>query len=247
MSEEYDIVIVGAGPTGLMLAASIIRMGSYKIKILDSKPERTKIGRADGIQARSLDILRNMGLKRQFMAYDPGRIYEVAFWNASGKKEGGIHRSSTWKSYPKFIDTRYPFTTILHQGRIEKIFLDDLTKNEVLVDRPWTITGFKNVGEDTTYPVEVQLLHIDGELKSTVRTKYLFGADGARSFVRKQLGIKMIHKDPIIHVWSVIDGVVRTNFPDIQVSQGFLTTPGSTLSLMDDRLNARFTRRMALL
>lgn len=227
MSEEYDIVIVGAGPTGLMLAASITRMGNYKIKIVDNRPQRTEIGRADGIQARSLDILRNMGLKREFMAYDPGRIYEVAFWNVSGKKEGGIRRSGTWKSYPDFIDTRYPFTTILHQGRIEKIFLDDLAKNDIQVDRPWTITSFKNnEGEDdataatTTYPIEVKLHHVDnGELKSVVRTKYLFGADGARSFVRKQLGIKMIHKDPIVHVWSVIDGVVRTNFPDIQVSQ----------------------------
>lgn len=233
MSEEYDIVIVGAGPTGLMLAASITRMGSYKIKIIDNRPQRTEIGRADGIQARSLDILRNMGLKRQFMAYDPGRIYEVAFWNASGKKEGGIRRSGTWKSYPDFIDTRYPFTTILHQGRIEKIFLDDLAKNNILVDRPWTITSFKNDGEDATYPIEVHLHHVNGELKSAMRTKYLFGADGARSFVRKQLGIKMIHKDPIVHVWSVIDGVVRTNFPDIQVSQASLPTRRQYFHLND--------------
>lgn len=119
------------------------------------------------------------------------------------------------------------------RAELKRFFLDDLTKNDVLVDRPWTITGFKNDGEDATYPVEVQLLHIDRELKSAVRTKYLFGADGARSFVRKQLGIKMIHKDPIVHVWGVIDGVVRTDFPDIQVSQEFLPTPGSTLSLMD--------------
>ena len=216
MSETCDIVIVGAGPVGLMLAACITRMGNYKIKLIDNRPERTKIGRADGIQARSLDILRNMGLKRHIMAHRPGRIYEVAFWNPS-KDKSGIRRVGTWESYPEFIDTRYPFTTIVHQGRIEKVFIDDLEKSGVSVERPWRITGFRNDGGNPTYPVEVDVAHVSGEEKFTVRTKYLFGADGARSFVREKLGIKMIHKDSTVHVWSVMDGVVRTNFPDIQV------------------------------
>jgi len=47
--------------------------------------------------------------------------------------------------------------------------------------------------------------------------KYLFGGEGAKSFVREQLGIKVVHKDPIQHVWGVMDGVVKTDFPDIKV------------------------------
>ncbi|KAH0541698.1 hypothetical protein FGG08_003861 [Glutinoglossum americanum] len=199
MSEAYDIVIVGAGPVGLMLAACIARLGKYKIKHIDIRPERTQIGRADGIQARSLDILRNMGLKRPIMAYNPGRIYEVAFWNPlqHGK---GIHRTGTWKSYPEFIDTRYPFTTILHQGRIEKIFVEDLERMDIQIDRSWAISRFKNEGEDLEYPVQVDLIQTNGEAECAVRTKYLFGADGARSFVREQLGVKMTYKDPTIHM-----------------------------------------------
>jgi 2-polyprenyl-6-methoxyphenol hydroxylase-like FAD-dependent oxidoreductase len=92
-----------------------------------------------------------------------------------------------------------------------------LERNGVRIDRPWTISGFKNDGESPEYPVQVNLTHVDGESQCTVRTKYLFGADGARSFVREQLGIRMIHKDPTVYIWSVIDGVVRTDFPDIQV------------------------------
>ena len=216
MSERYDIVIVGAGPTGLMLAASIVRMGPYKIKLIDGRAERTKIGKADGIQARSLDILRNMGLKRDFMAYDPGRIYEVAFWNPSPEGKG-IHRADTWKSYPSFIDTRYPFTTILHQGRIERIFLDDLRKHGVHVDRPRTISGFTNDGQDMDYPIEVHLTSSHDLGITIVRTKYLFGAEGARSPIRQELGIEMVRKDRYLHVWSVVDGTVKTDFPDIQV------------------------------
>ena len=59
--------------------------------------------------------------------------------------------------------------------------------------------------------------HVGGDEKETVRAKYLFGGEGARSFVRQQLGIGIKHKDPIAYVWGVMDGRVQTNFPDIKV------------------------------
>jgi 2-polyprenyl-6-methoxyphenol hydroxylase-like FAD-dependent oxidoreductase len=214
--ENYDIVIVGAGPVGLCLSTCLARWG-YKIKHIDNRPEPTATGRADGIQPRSLDLLRNMGLKRKVMEYEPAKVYEVAFWDPSPK--GGIHQTGTWASCPKFIDSRYPFTTLLHQGLIERVFIQDIEKNGSTIQRPWTITGFKNDGKDATYPVEVNLAHVDGTQSETVRAKYLFSGEGARSFVREQLGVQMKYKDPISHVWGVMDGVVRTNFPDIKVCE----------------------------
>lgn len=211
--ENYDIVIVGAGPAGLMLSTCLARWG-YRIKHIDNRSEPTPTGRADGIQPRSLDLLRNMGLKRKIMAYEPAKVYEVAFWDPNSN---GIHRTGTWASCPKFIDARYPFTTLLHQGLIERVFIEDIKKHGAEVERPWTITGFKNDGKDPKYPVEVHLAHVDGTKEETVRAKYLFSGEGAKSFVREQLGVKVIHKDPIAHVWGVMDGVVRTDFPDIKV------------------------------
>lgn len=214
-TDRYDIVIIGAGPVGLVLSVCLARWG-YKIKHIDNRPNPTPTGRADGIQPRSLDLLRNMGLKRKIMAYEPAKVYEVAFWDPSSAGKG-IHRTGTWASCPKFIDSRYPFTTLLHQGLIERVFIEDLNKNGTDVHRPWKIIGFKNDGEDETYPVEVNLEHVDTREKETVRTKYLFSGEGAKSFVREQLGIAIRHKDPIAHVWGVMDGVVRTDFPDIKV------------------------------
>lgn len=213
---NYDIIIVGAGPVGLLLSTCLARWG-YKIKHIDNRSEPTRTGRADGIQPRSLDLLRNMGLKPAIMAWKPARVYEVAFWDPRpGCK--GIQRTGTWASCPNFIDARYPFTTLLHQGMIERVFIADLEKNGVEIQRPWTIKGFKtDVETDSKYPVEVDLEHVDGGQKETVRAKYLFGGEGARSFVREQLKIGIKHKDPIAHVWGVMDGVVQTNFPDIKV------------------------------
>lgn len=216
MPENYDIVIVGAGPVGLMLSACLSRLGSYKIKHIDNRAEPTSIGRADGIQARTLDVLQSMELKRPIWAFNPGLIYEVAFWGATPDGKG-IQRTGTSKSYPDHVDTRYPFTTILHQGRIEGIFLDDLRSRGVEVQRPWTIKAYQYHGQDSAYPVDVDLVRLDSFEMEKVRTKYLFGADGARSAVRELLKIPMIYKDPTVHVWSVIDGVVKTDFPDMQV------------------------------
>lgn len=158
-----------------------------------------------------------MGLKSAIMAHKPARVYEVAFWDPPSSGHG-ILRTGTWASCPDFIDARYPFTTLLHQGFIERIFIADLEKNGVQVQRPWTIKGFKS-DEEThpEYPVQVELQHVDGAESETVYAKYLFGGEGARSFVRQELNISVQHKGPISSVWGVMDGVVNTNFPDIQV------------------------------
>ncbi|KAI1343779.1 FAD binding domain-containing protein [Xylariaceae sp. FL0016] len=227
-SANYDIVIIGAGPVGLMLSTCLARWG-YKIKHIDNRAEPTPTGRADGIQPRSLDLLRNMGLKAAVMAHKPARVYEVAFWDppSNGK---GIVRTGTWASCPAFIDARYPFTTLLHQGMIERVFIADLFRNGVQIQRPWTIKGFKSDEKaNPEYPVEVSLEHTDGTHGETVRAKYLFSGEGARSFVRDQLGIGITHKDPIAHVWGVMDGVVQTDFPDIKMKCTIHSEHGSIM------------------
>ena len=212
--DQFDVVVVGAGPVGLLLSTYLARWG-YKIKHVDNRARPTPTGRADGVQPRALDLFKNLGLKSKLMSYKPAKLYEVAFWDPTSN---GIERSGTWASCPKFIDARYPFTALLHQGLIERVFIEDMQKQGTHIQRPWTISDFDNNGKDPEYPIEVRLSRVDGELASeTVRTKYLFGGEGGKSFVRQKLGIQVHHKDPIAHVWGVMDGVVRTNFPDIKV------------------------------
>ncbi|KAF2667289.1 hypothetical protein BT63DRAFT_426186 [Microthyrium microscopicum] len=222
---RYDIVIIGAGPVGLMLSTCLARWG-YRIKHIDNRRTPTATGRADGIQPRSLDLLRNMGLKRAIMDHAPAKVYEVAFWDPSGK---GIERTGTWASCPAFIDARYPFTTLLHQGHIERVFLKDMTEHGVNVQRPWTIEGFENDEVDELYPVKVEVKHVETGEREVVRAKYLFSGEGAKSMVRETLGIKVVHKDPIAHVWGVMDGVVNTNFPDIKMKCTIHSDAGSIM------------------
>ena len=223
---KHDVVVIGAGPVGLLLSVCLTRWG-YDVCNIDNRPVPTATGRADGIQPRSIEILKNLGLKRKMMAYNPARVFEVAFWDPA--PAGKIARTGTWASCPSFLDARYPFTALLHQGMIERVMIDDLQQNGNDVLRPWTITRFETNNKDPAYPVEVDLKNLDSNVIKTVRTKYLFSGEGAKSFVREQLGVQIRHKDPISYVWGVMDGVVRTTFPDIKLKCTIHSDHGSIM------------------
>ncbi|CZT04764.1 related to phenol 2-monooxygenase [Rhynchosporium graminicola] len=189
--EFVDIVIVGAGPVSLALSLYLTRWG-YKVKHIDNRPEPTVTGRADGIQPRSLDILENLGLLPAIMAYKPAKVYEVAFWDPKAGTSD-IERKGTWASCPSFVGAKHPFTTLLHQGMIEQVFISEIER--------WG----------------GQLSHVTEDKHQTLRARYLFSGQGARSSIRQDLGVPMLYKDPIAHVWAVMDGVVKTTFPDIKM------------------------------
>ena len=225
IAETYDIVIVGAGPTGLLLSTCLARWG-YKIKHIDLRSEATQAGRADGIQPRSLDLLCNMGLKEEIMAQNPGSFSEVAFWDPCPSKSG-IRRTGVWESCPKAIGARYPFTITLHQGAIENVMIRDLERHNVRIQRPWKILDFSVDIEISMieHPVQVTLQEVTTGKVKQIRSKYLFSAEGAKSSIREKLGIRMCYRDSSAqNVWGVIDARVATDFPDTMVRRiyGFL-------------------------
>ena len=220
-TQECDILIIGAGPAGLMLSACLGRWG-YAVKHIDIRAEPTQAGRADGIQPHSLDLLCNMDLKADIMACNPGRFSEVAFWDP-GPSSCGISRTGSWASCPRSIGARYPFTTTLHQGLIEEVLIGDLKKRNIDIQRPWFVKDFKVATEDQiqarpSHPVRVMLQSATTNATTRICAKYLFSGEGARSSVRNKLGIQMSYKDSSLkNVWGVVDARVSTNFPDIRV------------------------------
>lgn len=73
-----DVVVIGAGPAGLMLAANLVRFG-IRTTVIDDRPDKTSTGRADGLQPKSIETLKQMRLADTLLQRG-ARVYDICFW-----------------------------------------------------------------------------------------------------------------------------------------------------------------------
>jgi len=161
-----DVVVVGAGPTGLMLAGELTLAG-VDVAIVERRPMPELVGsRAGGFHSRTIEILDQRGIADRFLA--EGQTYPVPY---SGRMMLDI------SDFP----TRHPYTLGLWQNHIERILAGWVDEVAVSIHRGLEVTGF--VQDDNG--VDVRLAR--GE---EMRAKYIVGADGGRSVIRKAAGIE---------------------------------------------------------
>lgn len=176
---------------------------------VDPKPRETDIGHADGVLSRTLEIFASLGLEMEITKF--GRKFtEIAAWQR--KPDGNIEQLMVSPFF--FAPARFNDTTTIHQGRVERILGGDLKKySRDGVHYNSSVEKVEIDEADAEYPAIVTIKHGD-ELR-TVRAKYVVGADGAHSAVRRSLGIEM-EGEVVDEIWGVIDCVADTDFPDIR-------------------------------
>ncbi|TID04667.1 Phenol 2-monooxygenase [Colletotrichum higginsianum] len=164
---EVDVLIIGAGPAGLMLALWLARLG-VKTRIVDKRTSKVYSGQADGFQVRSLEILDSFGITERVWK-EANHMLEVSFWNPD---EGGTIRRSARAA--NTIPGLSRFTeSVLHQGRIEQFFLDAIRasyasdSDALHVERmviPTSLEIDEAKAEDPdAHPVTVTLRHLTEE------------------------------------------------------------------------------------
>ncbi len=162
---DQDVVIVGAGPTGLMLAGELALAG-VDVAIVERRPTQDLIGsRAGGLHARTIEELDQRGIADRFLA--EGTIAQVAGFAWIRLDIG---------DFP----SRHPYGLALRQAPFERILAGWVAELGVPIQRGVDVTGFSH----DEAGVDVALA--DG---STLRCAYLVGCDGGRSVVRKSAGI----------------------------------------------------------
>ncbi|NKE61894.1 rifampin monooxygenase [Lentzea sp. PSKA42] len=161
-----DVIIAGGGPTGMMLAGEL-RLHGVRVVLLEKDLEPTKVVRALGLHARSIEILDQRGLANRFL--EPGKTHPLAGFFA------GIERPA-----PERLDTKYPVVLGLPQPIIERLLTEHAVEAGADIRRGGTVTGLSQDDEGVT----VELA--DG---TSLRARYLVGCDGGRSTVRKLAGI----------------------------------------------------------
>lgn len=255
---NVDVLIIGAGPAGLMMATWLAKCGVHA-RIVDKRGTKIFNGQADGLQCRTLEIFDSLGFGDRAWK-EANHMIEICLWNPD--EQGVIRRSDR---IPDTIPGISRFQqVVLHQGRIERFFLDTMEEcSDIRVERgvmPTKLDIDESLAEDSdAYPITVHLRHLsqeeatpaqtatsvngqaiqDGLFRSNlakddtdeliqaaklndkanteevVRAKYLLGADGAHSWTRRQIGLKL-EGDSTDYIWGVLDIVPITDFPDIR-------------------------------
>ncbi|MGA3540199.1 rifampin monooxygenase [Micromonosporaceae bacterium DT194] len=160
-----DVIVVGAGPTGLMLAAEL-RLHGVRTLVLDKDPEPTKVVRALGLHVRSIEILDQRGVLDRFLAL--GTRYPISGFAAMDRPA------------PPDLDSSHPYILGIPQPVTDRLLAERAVELGAELRRGCELTGLSCDDEGVTAELA------DG---TRLRARYLVGCDGGRSTVRKLVGI----------------------------------------------------------
>ncbi len=169
------VLIVGAGPTGLTLAAWLAHQG-VSTRIIDRTAEPGTTSRALAVQARTLELYQQLGLTQTLLARGH-KVPAINLWVR------GAHAARMPFEAIGAGLTRYPFLEIFPQDEHERLLLEHLAARGVTVERRTELKGFTDAGEG----IRARLVRPDGQ-EETLEAAYVAGCDGARSLVRETLG-----------------------------------------------------------
>src|SRR6266540_7123030 len=161
-----DVIVAGGGPTGVMLASEL-RLHGVRALVLEKEAEPTRVVRALGLHARSIEVMDQRGLLERFLAH--GQQYPLGGFFA------GISKPS-----PDRLDTAHPYVLGIPQTTTDRLLAEHATELGVEIRRGCELVGLSQ--DDHGVTVELA----DG---TRLRSRYLVGCDGGRSTVRKLLGV----------------------------------------------------------
>jgi 2-polyprenyl-6-methoxyphenol hydroxylase-like FAD-dependent oxidoreductase len=194
---QTDVLVVGAGPTGLTLACDLARRG-VAVRIVDRAPEFPNGSRGKGLSPRSLEVFDDLAvidrIRASGITHLPHRKYRGAEVIAEIDPEAG--RVPT-------PDIPYPVGLMIPQWRVEQILRERLAGFGVVVELGTELRGFTQDADGVTATI--------GEAQ--IQARYLAGCDGGRSTVRKALGLSLRGETPDVQLMAVgdveVDGLGR--------------------------------------
>jgi 2-polyprenyl-6-methoxyphenol hydroxylase-like FAD-dependent oxidoreductase len=175
-SELLDVLVVGAGPTGLALATQLAEYGT-RFRIVDQALDRVHESRALAVQPRTLEVLARYGVTE--------RLVERGNRGIRVRMHIGA-RTITVRLFDFGIeDTAYPYLLFLSQAVTEQLLGEHLTGRGVTLERGVELVELRQNDRD----VNCRLRHAEGR-EERIQARYVVGCDGARSTVRAQSGIE---------------------------------------------------------
>ncbi|MEZ5752111.1 MAG: FAD-dependent oxidoreductase [Paracoccaceae bacterium] len=193
MRASVDVVIAGGGPCGLMLAIELGRRG-HSVVLVDQKETTAFNPQANATQARTMELFRRLGFANEIRALGLPADYptDIAYFTRyAGHELARFRLPSAAKARDLVARNSGSWTAAEAPHRISQKYVEPVllrhaqAAGDVDIRFGWSLTAFDDTGEH----VDCSLSAVAGGDALDVRARYLVGADGARSFVRRSLGI----------------------------------------------------------
>ena len=195
--DELDVLIVGTGPAGAVLAAQLAAFPDIHTRVVERRATPLELGHADGVACRTVEMFQAFGLADALLR-EAYWVNEVRFWGPSATDRTRIERTGWVEDTPEGLSE---FPHVIVQARMQQFLLEHMANSASRLDPHYGIEFVTLEVGTGEHPVTVTLRHTDDGEEFTIRAKYVVGCDGARSGVRRAIG-RTLTGDAANHAWG---------------------------------------------